>query len=71
MKKPADWPAVPAGCQNYVLIDDGDGRASEKLAKRLAGRGIGRVFVLAGVVAYAGGAEVKSGQPGRACQRAD
>lgn len=32
----------------YVLVDNGDGRESEKVARRLAGRGLSRVFVLTG-----------------------
>jgi len=32
----------------YVLIDDGDGDAAEKAARRAAGRGIARVGILAG-----------------------
>jgi rhodanese-related sulfurtransferase len=32
----------------YVLIDDGDGLESEVVARRMAGRGLTRVFVLAG-----------------------
>lgn len=40
--------AGPTGASLYVLIDDGDGRTAEPVARRLGGAGFGRVAILAG-----------------------